>query len=123
MWAHTGQLGRGRTVSTSELTHTAQVSPHNQFLLLHGGFQIVDAVGQILDPACGVDVEPIEDLHGVVVGVLGSDIAGHALHILADHDHRQQYQLKERLGNPAMMPSPPGFNAGGSPIRAIIANT
>jgi hypothetical protein len=39
-------------------------------LLLQGAFQTVDSISQILEPTLGVDVEPIEDLYGVIVCVL-----------------------------------------------------
>ncbi len=39
-------------------------------LLLQCGFQKVNSISQILEPTFGVDVEPIEDLYGVVVGML-----------------------------------------------------
>ena len=49
-------------------------------------FESVDSICQILDPAVGVNIEAVKYLHGVVVGVLRTDIARHALYVLPDHN-------------------------------------
>jgi len=48
-----------------------QVSlPQSCPLLPYGDSQFVDSIGEILESTFGVDVKPIEDLYGVIVGVL-----------------------------------------------------
>ena len=63
-------------------------------------FQSLDPISQIFEPTFSMYVEPVQDLHGVVISVLGSNIARHALDVLTDHDDGQQYQLEECLRNP-----------------------
>jgi hypothetical protein len=50
--------------------HDPGIATQSCSLPLHGDAQIVDSVGQILKSTFGVDVKAIEDLHGVIVGVL-----------------------------------------------------
>ena len=50
--------------------HDPGLATQSCALMLHGDFQTVDSIGEILEPTFGVDVEPIEDLYGVIVGVL-----------------------------------------------------
>ena len=49
-------------------------------------FESIDSIRQILDPAFGVNIEAVKDLQGVVIGMLRTDVACHALHVLSDHD-------------------------------------
>ena len=67
---HNGLLGRRASAQVS-LTHAGPgFVPHSFALLIYGGFQLVDSVGQILEPTCGVDIEPVENQHRVIVRVL-----------------------------------------------------
>ena len=54
-------------------------------------FQLVDPISQILDATLSVYIEPIEDLHCVVICVLRSNIACLGLYVLPDHDDGQQH--------------------------------
>ena len=51
-------------------------------------FESIDSIRQILDPAFSVNIEAVKNLHGVVIGMLRTDIACHALHVLPDHNDR-----------------------------------
>ena len=87
------------------------------------GCQGINPIDEVFEPAVGMNIEPVENLHSVVIGASRSEITRHTLDVLTDHDHRQQDQLKKGLRNPSMMPSPPGLRAAGSPMRAMPANT
>ena len=63
-------------------------------------FESIDSIRQILDPAFGMNIEAVKYLDGVVISVLRTDVARHALYVLSDHDDGKQHQLKERLCNP-----------------------
>jgi len=63
-------VGRGHSATTGFDPRGPGFAAQSFVLLLHCGFQIVDSISQILEPTFGVYIEPIEDLYGVIVGVL-----------------------------------------------------
>ena len=60
----------------------------------------VKALNDDLDTALRVHIEPVQDRLDVRVGVRRARIGGRALHVLADHDYRQQDELEEGLSDP-----------------------
>ena len=65
-----------------------------------GRGDFVQAVEDRLQAALCVQIETVEDRLRVFVGVRRAGVRGEALDVLPDHDHRQQDQLEERLGDP-----------------------